>query len=197
MCEPTTIAIMASVASAAVGAYSSIQQGRAAYAAGQVNAQIAERNVQAAENEQKNVGDAAAIERRRLGERVRAERGMNKVSAAASGIDPLFGTPFDIDADLLKAGRADAAIIARNEMLERGRLDYQIADYRDSASQSRAQGRGALRAGYLEAAGNVLQASSSIAGQWIQPGANAPKKPTTKPPSIFDRQKLPIGAGGY
>lgn len=196
MCEPTTIATIFTIASGAVKAYSSIQQGRAAYQAEQINAQIAERNIQQAENEQKNVGDAAAIERRRLGERVRAERGMNKVNAAASGIDPLFGTPYDIDVDTVNAGRADAAIIGRNELNQIKGLDIQIADFKDSAAQSRAAGRAALQGGYLGAAGDLLEAGSSVAGRWINPSTGKPSTgKSARAASIFE--KLPIGAGGY
>lgn len=196
------VAYAAQAVAAAVTAYSAVQQGQATYKAEKMNEQIALRNVQAAENEQKNVSDAAAIERRRLGERIRAERGMGKVNAAANGIDPLFGTPYDIDTNILTAGRADAAIIGRNELTDIGRLDYQIADLHDSAAQSRAKARGALRAGYMEAGANIFQAAGSIANSWIQnnPGGGKPSSGQRSPPppsSIFDpppeRRRAPIG----
>lgn len=179
MCEPTII-MMATIASGAVSAYSSIQQGRAEYQAQGVNAQIATRNGQLAENEQKNVADAAAIERRRLGNEIRAARGQANVNATASGLDPLFGTPADLVGDIATAGRTDLGIIGRNEMTEIGQLDNQIADYRDRASAARAAGRGALRAGYMGAAATLLSTGANVASKWIEtnPPPNVPKKPT-------------------
>lgn len=193
----------AQAAAAALAGYSAIKQGQATKAAEEINQRSADRNAKLAENEQVNVAEAAAIERRRLGERIRAERGMGKVNAAASGLDPEFGSPFDVGQDILKAGRADLAILGKNEMRERGRLDVQIADYHDGAVQSRMAGRGAAQAGYMSAGAGVLGAASNISNRWLQahPNTTLAKAPvggtTTKAPSIFDTQKLPVGAGGY
>lgn len=183
MCELTTIMMAATIASGAVSAYSAIQQGRAEYQAQGVNAQIATRNAQLAENEQKNVADAAAIERRRLGNEIRAARGQANVNATASGLDPLFGTPADLVGDIATAGRTDLGIIGRNEMTQVGQLDNQIADYRDSANAARAAGRGALRAGYMSAAASLLGTGANVASKWIE------THPATQP------RPTPIGAG--
>jgi len=165
MCEPMTLFTIATIASAGVQAYSQIQAGNAEYAAGMYNAQVQERNAQAAENEQKNVKDAAAIERRRLGERVRSERGEVRAKFAGMGLDPEFGSPFDIDQDLLRAGRTDASIIGRNEMTEIGRLDKERADSLDAAAMSRLSAKSARKAGMLGAAGSLLGAAASVSGR--------------------------------
>lgn len=199
MCEPTTLFLAASVASAALGAYSNIQAGNAAYQSGMYNAQIAERNAQAVANEQVNVKDAAAIERRRLGERVRAERGQNSVNAAAMGVDPGFGSPFDIDENIASAGRADAGLIGRNELNEIGRLDKERADYLDSARMSRSEAKGSRRAGFLAAAGSLLEGASSVSSRWIQPtagGGPASPRPKKRAASIFSTpSSVKVGGG--
>lgn len=193
MCEPATIFAVATVASAAVGAYSSIQAGNATYKAEMYNAQIAERNAQSAENEQANVKDAAAIERRRLGERVRAERGQYVVNATASGIDPGFGTPADLIGDVNQAYAIDRSILGRNEITELGRLDKEAADYRDSAAMSRASAKSARKAGMIGAVGSILDSAASVSGRWITPTSSAPRtvprKTTAGPPPKL----IPVG----
>lgn len=183
---------VAQLAIAALGAMSYVQQGQAQQAQGEFNAQVMERNAQAAENEQANVKDAAAIERRRLAERVRAERGQAKVNATASGIDPLFGTPFDIDQDILHAGRTDAGIVGRNEMTEIGRLDKERADLLDAAKMSRAGGKAAAQASTMAATGSLLEGAASVSSRWIQPKPAAPTAPPQQASSIF-HERLHVG----
>lgn len=201
MCEPATILTIASVASAAVGAYSSIQQGRAAYQAEMYNAQIQERNAQAVEAEKLQTKDAAAIERRRLGERVRAERGDLVAKAAAMGIDPGFGSPADLVGDVNQAYNIDRSILGRNEISALERLDKEQADFRDAAAMSRASAKGALKAGYFGAVGSMLDGAANVSSRWIQP-SSAPAK-TNTPSSVLKKPRgqsgtpsvLKVGAG--
>lgn len=169
MCDPVTATVIgATVASTAIGAYSSVQQGRAAQKAAEYDAQIAERNAVQVANERVNVQDAAAIERRRLGERLRAERGQQIADSAAMGLDTGFGTPADLIGDYERSYRVDRSILGRNEMNELQRLDLEEQDYRDSASQSRASGKAARKAGNLAVIGSILDGASSVSSQWIK-----------------------------
>lgn len=197
MCEPTTIFAVVTAASAAVSAYSSIQQGRAQYEAEMYNAQIQERNAQAAENEQTRVQDEAAIERRRLGERVRAERGDMVAKFTAMGIDPGFGTPADLVGDINQAYSIDRSILGRNEITNLERLDKDVADYRDAARMSRSSAKGALKAGYVGAVGSVLDAAANVSSRWIQPPANQNRPSGTRAAALDPSgpTKLRIGAG--
>lgn len=201
MCEPTTMFLVASVASAAVGAYSQIQAGNAQYKADMYNAQIQERNAQAVENEKKNVQDAAAIERRRLGERVRAERGDKIAAASAMGLDP----PADLIGDIEQAYRGDLAIMGRNEMTELGRLDKEQADYLDSAKMARASGKSALKGSRLGAVGTLLGGAAQVSSKWIAPASPLQVTPQRAPAlsqtSIFNplpvtRVAPPLAIGG-
>lgn len=205
MCEPTTMFLVASVASAAVGAYSQIQAGNAQYKADMYNAQIQERNAQAVENEKKNVQDAAAIERRRLGERVRAERGDKIAAASAMGLDPGFGSPADLIGDIEQAYRGDLAIMGRNEMTELGRLDKEQADYLDSAKMARASGKSALKGSRLGAVGTLLGGAAQVSSKWIAPASPLQVTPQRAPAlsqtSIFNplpvtRVAPPLAIGG-
>lgn len=204
MCEPTTMFLVASVASAAVGAYSQIQAGNAQYKADMYNAQIQERNAQAVENEKKNVQDAAAIERRRLGERVRAERGDKIAAASAMGL-LIRGSPADLIGDIEQAYRGDLAIMGRNEMTELGRLDKEQADYLDSAKMARASGKSALKGSRLGAAGTLLGSAAQVSSKWIAPTSPIQVTPQRAPAlsqtSIFNplpvtRVAPPLAIGG-
>lgn len=181
MCEPislSTMGMIASGASAAIGAIASIQQGNAAYAAGMYNAQVAERNAQLVENEKKNVQDEAAIERRRLGERVRAAAGGARVNAVAQGLDAEFGSPADLIGDIDQAYKIDQSILGRNEITNLERLDREQADYRDSATLSRANAKSARTAGFLGAAGSLMQGAATVSDKWIKT-----KKPDLETPA--------------
>lgn len=195
MCIPlATVAIIASAASAAVGAYSSIQQGRAAYQSGMFNAEVAKNNAQATEDQKQLVSDAASIDRRRRGEMAAAEKGDLTAKFAAMGVDPLFGTPADLTGDVQQAYSIDRDIIGRNEITNLKGLDKQQADYLDEAKMQTSQAKGALSAGYLGAAGDLLGGASSIASHWIQPNTGftpgISTSSTMQSPSIFTFPRL-------
>lgn len=196
MCEPTTIFAVATALSAAVGAYGSIQQGRAQYQSEMYNAQIQERNAQAAENEQANVKDQAAIERRRLGEKVRAERGDMVAKFTAMGVDPGFGSPADLVGDINQAYSIDRSILGRNEITGLEKLDKEVADYRDAARMSRSSAKGALKAGNIAAVGSLLDGAANVSSRWIMPPANQ-NNPVARRAAPLDPSgptKLRIGA---
>lgn len=166
-------AAIGAIASAVLGAYSSVQQGNAQRAANEYNAQIMERNAQAVEEERKDVGDAAAIERRRLGERVRAERGEAYAKYGHMGLDSQFGTPADLIGDIHRAYEIDRDIIGRNEISSLRALDKQEADYKANAQLLRMGGKAAQQAGQMGAVTSLLDGVSSVADKWIQPSSSS------------------------
>lgn len=198
MCEPVTLSTLfmaASVASAGVAAYGSIQQGRAQYQADMYTAQIQERNAQATIDETARVQDAAAIERRRLGEKVRAERGEMIAKYTAMGVDPAFGTPADLVGDITQAYSIDRSILGKNEISAIERLDKERADYTDAARMSRASGKGALKAGYIAAAGSLLDGAASVSSRWITPTPANQNIGQVARPLSAGPTKLKLGAG--
>lgn len=165
MCYP----VLLQVGAMALGAYSSIQAGRAENESRQFNAAIAERNAAAVESEQDIVREQAAIERRRLGQRVAAERGDVVARFAAMGADPGFGTPADLIGDINTSYDIDRSIIARNEEQAITRLDKERADYLDAARFGRASGQSAVKASSYTAAGSLLDGAASVSSRWIRP----------------------------
>lgn len=175
MCvDPATAFIATTLLSSGVQAFASIQQGNAAYQSGMYNAQIAEQNAQAVEDDRADAKDAAAIERRRLGEQARAQRGELVARFANMGLDTEFGTPADLVGDVERAYRIDRDIIGRNEITTLRGLDKQEADYRNSAALSRAEAKSSRKAGQLGALGSLLGGAASVSGRWIQPPAPRP-----------------------
>lgn len=162
-------AILFQAGAAVLGAYSSVRQGQATQAANEYNAKIMERNAQAVENDRADVSDQAAIERRRLGERVRAERGEMFAKFGHQGLDPGFGTPADLIGDVTRAYTIDRDIIGRNELNSLRQLDKQEADYRANAALLRMGGQAAVNAGQLNAAGSLLDGAATVSSRWIQP----------------------------
>lgn len=193
MCDPsggifTTLAMVASGVGAGVSAYANIQRGNAEYAAGMYNAQIADRNAQQVVEERRQTQDAAAIERRRLGERVRADKGALVAKFAHMGLDTEFGTPADLVGDVQRAYDIDRSILGTNEINKLKRLDLQEADYKDSAQLSRSSAKSALKGSRLAAAGSLLSGVASVSGRWIQPSPMT----TTTPP--MTKPKIRVGA---
>jgi hypothetical protein len=188
----------ATALSAGVSAYGAIQNGRAQYQAEMYNAEIANRNAQSVEDEQANVKDEAAIERRRLGERVRAARGDLIAKNTAMGIDPGFGSAADVIGDVERGYDIDRSILGKNEMTALGRLDKERADHLDSASMSRASAKGALKAGNLAAVGSILDGGGTVASRWIMPSpANdtLPSPTQRKKPAPVTQSGIKVG--GY
>lgn len=197
MCNPAIFML----ASAGVSAYSSVQQGRAQQQASEFNAKTATRNAEAVENEKLLVSEQAAIDRRRLAEMFRGERGEQIAAAAAMGIDPGFGTSADLIGDMTRAYSIDRSILNRNEIATLEGLDKQQADYKDSGRLSIMEGKSAMQAGYMGAAASLLDGASTVSSKWMKTPTNdnvvgGVKKTGQKPPTKgqIKLDRLRIGA---
>lgn len=158
-----------SAGAAVLGATASMQQAQAQQSANEFNARVADQNAQAVEDQRQLTQDAYAIERRRLGERVAAERGALRARFAGMGLDAELGTPADLVGDVQRAYDLDLSITGRNETNDLRSLDMQEADYRNQAQLLRTSGSNAVKAGQIGAAGSLLDGASTVSGRWIQP----------------------------
>jgi hypothetical protein len=178
MCNPAVL-LIAQIGAAALGAYSMVQQGRAQQAAGEYQAKVADINAKLIAQDQDTIREGAAIERRRLGARVRAERGEAVARTAAVGIDPGFGSPADLIGDIEQAYRIDRSILTKNEEADIRRLDYDRAGLKNQAQLLRTQGASAANAGNIAAFGSLLDSASTISSRWMMPAAPAGYHPRT------------------
>lgn len=206
MCEPITLSTMATaaaVAGSAVSAYAAIRSGSAQKAAADYNARAAREEAARVEKQRAVLEENAALDQRRLAERVRAEMGDQIARAAAMGLDPSFGTPADLVGDIATAGRVDASIINRNLDAARADIDAQARTLRSGAAFEATMGKEAQTAGYLQGAGFALGAVTPMARAFdnkkftrFEPtpvtGLPAPK-PQTPAPKPRAALVLPIG----
>ena len=141
MADPATIAIIATVVSTAVSAIGAIRSGQQAAAAGEFNAQLAERN--AAIARERAFSSAARLRRQQ-----RRDIGGATAGFLASGIQ-LTGGPLDFLADLAAEQELEARLVEAGGLIEASGLTAQ-------ASISRFEGEAARTAGFLSGAGTIL-----------------------------------------
>lgn len=143
MCDPMTVMMAATTTMSAVG---SVQQGRAADRAAQANAGQLEYQALV---EQDNA-QAAAQMIRRDGERSRAS---TVAAVAMSGAKIGEWSAGDVERQVLQDTETDALTAILNG-------DRQARSLNDSASNTRAAGRDARKAGYFNAATSLLSAGA-------------------------------------
>lgn len=152
MCDPATLAIVGTVASAAsagVGALTAANQAK-------YQAKIAERNAamerEAAVQEQENTRQAALKHYREVAQL----KGQQIVGAAANGVSVDFGTAGDVLADTEMLSREDVdRIYKQGYQNVRGR-DIQASNYTAEASAQRSAATGALVKGAFDMGSTVL-----------------------------------------
>jgi len=175
MCEPATIAMVVTAASAVVGGYSAIRSGQAQQASAEFQAAQSRENAKQVDNDIKVAQEQAAIERRRLGAQARADKGDLVAKYSAMGLDPGFGSPADLIGDVKSAYDIDRSILNANEISQLQRFDMEKSNLLSQASLYEAEGKEAMRAGYLGATKSLLDAAGSVAGKWRPSAATTGK----------------------
>lgn len=160
MADPITWLGIAAGASAAVGAVGAIQSGRQAQAAAQSEANMADYNAKVADIQARQTYAAAGRQEDEQRRQARAVIGQQLASSAEAGAglngDLLRQSIFDSESDT-QAIRYEANLRAQG-------LTEQADIARSSAGVSRARGRSAMGASYLNAAGSLLSGATSYYG---------------------------------
>lgn len=159
MCEPTTIMAVMAVASAAVGAYSAVEQGKNARS-------VARYNAREAENEAvrtRNRGIEEEVKHRR---QVAELQSRQRAQLGASNVDLRSGSALDIQEDAQLLGEVDSLRVRTN-------FEEQASSLERGGSLTRSQGNAAARAGNVQAVGSLLQGAGAVAGQWYSPNSSA------------------------
>lgn len=155
MCEPATIALIATAATAAgtvVGAYGQYQQGQAANDAAKYNAKMAEYGAQDAQR--RGEEEAAAIQRKAA-----SLKSTQRAAQAARGLDVSYGSAADLQDETDFFGQMDAATARANAA-------QQAWNYRAQGTLARAEGRAAAYQGALGATGTLLSGAGKVASKW-------------------------------
>lgn len=152
MCEPTTIALVATAAAGAITAKSSYDQGQVAKQVGRNNAVMGEYAAQDAQR--RGEEEAAAIQRKGA-----SLKSAQRVSLAAKGLDLGYGTAADLQDQTDFFTQSDAATARTNAA-----RDAWTA--RAQGAQAMAQGRAAASNANLAAAGSLLGSAGSVSDKW-------------------------------
>lgn len=159
MCDLVT-ALM--IGSTVMGGVSSIQQGNAAAASANYNAQVATMNAEIMDRNAKDAIERGKLEEQRKRQEIASLTGRQRAAMAANGVDLSFGSPLDTIVDTAMIGELDALTIRSNAAREA--YDYNVAavNGRSDAALSRANAKSSKTGGYLSAFGTVLGGASEI-----------------------------------
>lgn len=152
MCEPTTIALIATAAAGTVSAVSSYQQGQVAKQIARNNATMAEYAAQDAQR--RGEEEAASIQRKAAG-----LKGTQRSLMAARGLDLGVGTAAEIQDQTDFFGETDAATARYNAARD-------AWAYRAQGQDMRQQGKWAARNANMQAFSTLLGTAGSVAGKW-------------------------------
>lgn len=154
MCVDPVTAMM--IGSTVLGAAGSVQQGNAANASAQYNAQVADMNAKLSERQARDAVARGSIDEQQQRMKTSLTLGQQRAAMAASGVDLKFGSPLDALVDTATMGELDALTIRTNTYREERDIRQQGLNAQGQASMMRAEGAAAKSGGFLSAAGTVL-----------------------------------------
>lgn len=156
MCDPTSLALAATVVSAAISAGSAYQQGQTAKKMANYNATMAE--YAAVDAQRRGEQEVQAVQRRAA-----AIKGSQRSLMASRGLDLGEGTPAEIVDQTDFFGEQDINTARDNAKREAWSL-------RARRGQELFAGDAAARQGNLQAAGTLIGSAGSVAGKWSSYG---------------------------
>jgi hypothetical protein len=145
------------------GALGSIQQGKAAKASSDYNADVATANAaQAEQNAQ--ISSQSGIQQEAMQEqKTRAEVGQMKANQAASGVDVHSGSALDVRSSAAELGELDALTVRSNATREAYGYKTQAIGFEGQGQLDKMEGQNAETAGYVGAANTFLGSTGSAA----------------------------------
>lgn len=150
----STIGTVASIGGTVVSALGAIQQGKAAAAAANYNAQVQE--AQAKDAVERGAEDAKTARRRTA-----AVIGEQKATLAAGNLSINSGSALDLLGDTAAAGELEALTVTNN-------AERDAVALRSGANLSRMEASSAKSAGMLGAFGTALSGTATVADKWYK-----------------------------
>lgn len=151
-----TLMAALTAASTAISVLGSVQQGKAAKASANYNAQVQQNNAALATQNATLAGRAGAANAEREQMKARANVGAIKASQAANGVNVNTGSAVDVRSGAAEAGLLNAITVRSNAAKEAYGNQTQATSANAQAQLDRAQGKSAETAGYVNAAGTLL-----------------------------------------
>jgi len=163
VCDPITAT---AAAAAVVSATGSAMAGNAQASAASYQASILEKNRQIALDNAAKTQAAADQDENALRRKNAQFAGTQIASAAGGNIDLSSGSIADIFADTARLGEEDALTLRQNWDSKVADQYQQARDYASEAALTKAGGKQARKAGYINAASSLLNAASSVGSKW-------------------------------
>lgn len=163
MCvDPVT---MLTIGSMAMSAFSTIQQGKAAEAQANYQAQVADNNAKVARMQAEDALQRGQIEEQQHRRKVQQMLSTQRVGIGASGFDLSDTTSQDILGDTAMFGEYDALTIRNNAAREAWGYRNQASNYTAQAGANRAAGDNAMNNAYLSAGTDLLGSATKLSYQ--------------------------------
>ena len=140
-----------------------IYSGMAANAQGKYAQAVANQNAELEDRSRKEAiaqGETAQVQHYR---RLSQALGEARARSAASGVDVSFGSAANLQQDISLIGYEDSSTLAQNTMKQVQGFDINANNYRMQGAAARSNGKQAMTAGFIGAAGTLLSAASSAA----------------------------------
>jgi hypothetical protein len=145
-------------------AYGQYQQGRAQADAYQAQADAAYQNARIQNRQAEQIAENAAVEQRRLDNRMRAVTGQQRAQAGASGIMGDVGSPLDIYNASMAAWGEDTQNALWNQRNNTYNSYVREVNYRNQGNAYSAQAKAAQQAGTLNALGTLASGYFTMRG---------------------------------
>ncbi|MGR3292502.1 MAG: hypothetical protein ACUZ9M_00635 [Candidatus Scalindua sp.] len=157
--DPITIGL---IVASSFKAISTIQEGRAARAEGEAQAEIANRNALLAERQAEAEQQAAVAEAKRQEREGEALKGRQRAAIAKSGIVGGRGTPLTVLVETAETLEAERLTILREGAIGASQRRQQAGISRAQGAAAKARGKAASRASGLAAAGAILTSVGTV-----------------------------------
>lgn len=145
-------------------AYGQYQQGQTQAAAAQAQADAAYQNAKIQNRQAEQIAENAAMEQRRLDNRMRAIAGQQAAQAGASGIVGNVGSPLDVYNASMAAWGEDTQNALWNQRNNTYNSYVREVNYRNQGNAYSAQAKAAKQAGTLNAVGTIISGAAAMAG---------------------------------
>lgn len=156
---------MLAVGSMAMGAFSTIQQGKAAEGQAKYQAKVAENNSKIARMQAEDALQRGQVEEQQHRRKVQQMLSTQRTAIAGSGFDLGDETSQDILGDTAMFGEFDALTIRDNAAREAWGFRNQANNYTAEAGMQRAAGANARRMSYISAGTDLLGGASKLSYQ--------------------------------
>lgn len=175
----SVISSIAGVVGTGLSIFGAIQQGNAADAAAQYQANVATVNANIAKKNADRVQQTAAQEQLQQDQTALGLFGEQEAGQAASGLSVKSGSFIATRRSARKLARLDAANIRQQGDVAAYGYRTDAANQQSSAEFSRAQGKSALTASYLDAASSLIGGATSLIGGGSKFGSTRARSAST------------------